>query len=103
MNTNTPFASKSKGKKLSVYASDGKTTKLIHFGADGYSDYTKNRDDNRKKSYIERHKTNEDWTKSGLFSAGFWSRWILWNEPTIQDSVKDVQKRFNLPVMLIKK
>lgn len=98
MKTNTPFTSKIKGKKYSVYASDGKTKKLVHFGATGYSDYTKHGDDDRKKLYIQRHKTNEDWLKSGLFTAGFWSRWVLWNLPTITQSVKNVQQKFNLPV-----
>lgn len=102
MNTNTPFPSKLKDKKLSVYASDGKTTKLVHFGATGYSDYTKHHDPARKKRYLDRHKQNENWAKSGLFTAGFWARWVLWNHHTIESSVKDVQKRFNLPVKQIK-
>lgn len=95
-NLNTPFPSKRKGKKFSVYAFDGKKTKLIHFGAKGYSDYTIHKDADRKNRYITRHRKNENWSKSGIFTAGFWSRWILWNKPTFNFSVIDTLDRFNL-------
>jgi hypothetical protein len=69
-------------------------TKTVSFGATGYSDYTKHKDKDRKESYIARHKKNEDWTKSGVKTAGFWSRHILWAKPTLKESVDDINKRF---------
>jgi hypothetical protein len=39
---------------------------------------------------------NENWLKSGIDTAGFWSRWLLWNKPTIKESYMDIKKRFNL-------
>lgn len=99
MKTNTPFKTKTNSdKKYSVYASDGIKQKLIHFGAKGYSDYTIHRDEDRKNRYIIRHKNNEDWTKKGIFTSGFWSRWILWNLPTINSSIEDTHNRFKLIV-----
>lgn len=98
MKTNTPFKSKSGDKKMSVYAFDGNKTRLIHFGAKGYSDFTLHWDEDRKERYISRHKSNEDWDKSGILTAGFWSRWILWNLPNLQASIEDTQKRFKLIV-----
>lgn len=98
MKTNTPFKSKKADKKYSVYAYDGKTTKLVHFGASGYEDFTTHKDFERKKRYIARHEKNENWDKSGIFTAGFWSAWILWNKPTFESSVKNVQNNFNLIV-----
>jgi hypothetical protein len=74
---------------------DGKIHK-VHFGALGYSDYTKHKDPDRKRRYIVRHKTTENWTKSGVLTAGFWSRWVLWNLPSFRDSVADTKRRFNL-------
>ena len=68
----------------------------VKFGAKGYSDFTKNHDNDRKERYILRHKSKEDWTNTGILSAGFWSRWILWNKATVHDSVIDVVKRFKL-------
>jgi len=71
--------------------------KTIHFGQDGASDYTIHKDPKRKEAYINRHKKRENWTKSGANTAGFWSRWILWNEPVSpeQNMIK-VHKKFNI-------
>jgi len=67
--------------------------KTIYFGASGYSDYTIHKDDNRKELYINRHKKRENWDDP--LTAGFYSRWVLWNKPTIEDSLADLVKRFN--------
>ena len=71
-----------------------KSGKHIYFGAVGYSDFTIHKDPDRKQRYINRHEKNENWTKSGIDSAGFWSRWLLWNKPTIKASYQDIKKRF---------
>ncbi len=47
--------SNEKGKKWSL--SDGEKT--VNFGALGYEDYTTHQDSDRKRLYINRHKTNE--------------------------------------------
>jgi len=77
-----------------------------HFGQKGFKDYTIYSkelvpDDAYKKklAYISRHKKNEDWTKSGIHTSGFYARWLLWNEPTIEKSIKDVEKRFNIKII----
>ena len=57
--------------------------KTIHFGSKGMSDYTIHRDDARRIRYLIRHKKNEKWTKSGILTAGFWSRWLLWEKTSI--------------------
>ena len=72
--------------------------KTIHFGQEGASDFTKNKDAQRKRLYINRHKANENWNKSGIKTAGFWSRWLLWNKPTIAASVKNIEKQFNVKI-----
>lgn len=76
--------------------------KTIHFGQKGYTDYTINKDDNKKKNYLARHKAREDWTKKGIDTAGFWSRWILWNKKTLMDSIRDTNNRFNIKIKYIK-
>lgn len=83
------------GKKYMVEV-DGKT---IHFGAEGYDDYTKHKDPERKKRYITRHKAKENWNKSGIKTAGFWSRWLLWGEPTIGASIKAIENKFNVRIV----
>ena len=69
--------------------------KTIHFGAAGYADFTTHKDEARKEKYLARHR-NEDWTN--IHSAGFWARWILWNKPTLTESIRDVSKRFSLVI-----
>ena len=71
-----------------------KSGRKVLFGAVGYSDFTKHKDDDRKQRYINRHKNNENWSKSGIDTAGFWSRWLLWNKPTIKESYDDIKKRY---------
>ena len=68
--------------------------KTVHFGAMGYEDYTTHKDEKRKASYLARHRTKEDWTLSGVDTAGFWARHLLWNEPSLTASVADINKRF---------
>lgn len=68
--------------------------KSVKFGATGYDDYTTHKDEERKNAYISRHKARENWTKSGVDTAGFWSRWLLWNKPSYRDSLADIKKRF---------
>jgi len=81
------------GKKYMVYV-DGKT---IHFGATGYSDYTKHKDSSRMKRYSARHsRGGETWSKSGIKTAGFWSKWLLWNKPTIAGSKRDMASKFGI-------
>ena len=91
---------KSDKKDKKCYAViDGKKT--VSFGATGYSDFTKHKDEERKERYIARHKVNQDW--KDYKTAGFWSRWALWNKPTIEASVKDTNKKFpNLNIKLKK-
>jgi hypothetical protein len=71
----------------------------IHFGAKGYSDYTKHKQRSRMFRYNIRHRSRENWTKSGIYSAGFWAKWILWNKPGFRDSIKDTEKRFKIKIV----
>mgnify|MGYP006430304169 CR=1 FL=1 len=95
-NTYILQSSTNKDKKWMITLPSGKT---VHFGARGYSDYTIHKDPERKKRYINRHKSRENWTKSGLNTAGFWSRWILWNLPGLRDSINDTKERFNINIV----
>ena len=84
------------GKKWEVF--DTESNKTVQFGAEGYSDYTLHKDPTRKKSYIARHRSRENWKKSGTHTAGFWSRWLLWNEPSLTKSIADTEQRFGIDI-----
>jgi hypothetical protein len=87
-------SSHKKEKKLdAVFEKDGRK-KIVPFGASGYTDFTKSRDEGKKSAYIQRHQSREDWNNP--VSAGALSRWVLWNKPTLKESIKDYKKRFNL-------
>lgn len=83
-----------KKKYMAIFYDGDKKVKTTHFGSAGMSDYTKNKDDERKKRYLDRHRKNENW--NDYKSAGSLSRYILWNKPTFRASVSDFKKRFGL-------
>lgn len=66
----------------------------VYFGDTRYEDYTTHKDDKRKERYIARHRSTEDWTKKGIRTAGFWSRWILWNQPTVEESIDYLNRKY---------
>ena len=62
---------------------DGKT---VSFGDAKYQDYTLHKDDERRFTYLNRHRPGEDW--HDLKTASTWSRWLLWQKKTIPEAIK---------------
>lgn len=93
---------KAKSKKYSlIVIQDDRIKKTINFGARGMSDYTIHKDPNRKEHYIKRHKrNNEKWGDSinNFKTAGYLSKNILWNLPTISESIKNIENRLNISI-----
>lgn len=93
-------SSNSDKKLMAKFERDNGRTVTTHFGQAGAMDFTKySKQDKelakeKKKNYIARHKENEDWTDPT--SGGALARFVLWNLPTIESSIKDFKKRFNL-------
>lgn len=73
--------------------------KKVYFGATGYSDYPTHKDEHRMELYTIRHQRKENWKKSGITTAGFWSKWLLWNKPTISASISDIRNRFGVKII----
>jgi hypothetical protein len=83
-----PYKPDKPNKKYYIIKNDNKK---VYFGAAGYEHFSSgHKNERRKQLYINRHKNNENWTNSGINSAGFWSRWLLWNLPTIKASYQDI-------------
>ena len=99
----------------------------VDFGARGASDYTVHGSPHRMARYLRRHgaakvdlektrrmspaavhramrkvatSTKEDWKDPT--TPGYWSRWLLWSEPTLQDAARTIQKRDRIAVELRK-
>mgnify|MGYP004172730781 CR=1 FL=1 len=91
--------STNKSKKyMATIVNESGTKKIVHFGANGYSDFTIHKDPERMKRYNSRHKTNENWTKSGIYTAGFWSKWILWSKPSLTQAIKYTSQKFGIKI-----
>ena len=87
--------SPNKRKKFRVMFEDGSK---VDFGAAGYSDYTLHKDPKRMKRYLARHAARENWSKKGIKSAGFWSRWLLWSKPSLQKAKQLITRKFQLKI-----
>ena len=87
-------------KKL-MLVSENKT---VHFGSKPNKDFTiyskegKEIANKRKQLYDNRHKAREDW--SDMLSNGALAKFVLWNKPNLQSSMRDFGKRFNLKVTI---
>ena len=77
-----------------IFKLDNGKEKIVSFGAAGYSDYTINKDDERKERYLRRHRSRENW--SNPLTSGSLSRYILWNKKTLKASIADFKKRFKI-------
>lgn len=82
------------GKKMMAifYNPITKRTKTTHFGSIGYEDFTIHKNPERKARYIARHCKNENWNDPT--SAGALSRYILWEKPTLKQSISFYKKKF---------
>tara|TARA_R110000803_G_scaffold18776_3_gene49813 strand:+ start:474 stop:764 length:291 start_codon:yes stop_codon:yes gene_type:complete len=92
--TITPSLRKDKKMMAIFYDDKNKKVKTVHFGNRGSSDFTINKDDERKKRYLDRHRKRENW--NNYMTAGSLSRFVLWNLPTQKASIADYKKRFKL-------
>jgi hypothetical protein len=88
-----PYKSDRPEKKYYIIT---KSEKKVYFGAAGMSDFTIHKDEDRKNRYIKRHEKNESkfWNKSGIDTPSFWSRFLLWEKPTIKQSYEDIKRKF---------
>ena len=93
-------------KQATVYHSDKPQkrymviidNKIIYFGSPIHENYTIHKNENRKKLYIIRHSRNENF--KDFYSAGFWSRYLLWEKETLKASADFIKKHFDINVIL---
>lgn len=68
----------------------------IGFGHKKYEDMTTHHDYTRRKLYRDRHSKNENW--NDLTTSGAWSLHLLWNKYSLTDSIRDMEKKFNIKI-----
>ena len=86
-----PYAANDGKHKYYIITESGKK---IYFGQYGASDFTIHKDEARRQRYIERHKNRENWKKSGIDTAGWWSYWYLWSKPTKKEAYNYIKSHF---------
>ncbi len=94
---------------------DGRRVRKVRFGQRGASDYTIHKDPLRMEQYVRRHggrptrlsqprqvhkrmltrakSTKERWGLDGLYTAGFWSRWLLWSQPSLRGAARYMESK----------
>jgi hypothetical protein len=85
-------------KLLAATLINGDRRRVVYFGAPKATQYPIHRDKSKRAAYIKRHQVNENWRDP--YSAGFWSRWLLWNKKTISASAKWIEQQFGFPVTI---
>ncbi len=66
--------------------------KKIFWGAAGMSDFTIHKNGERIQQFIDRHKNNENWSKSGRDTAGLWSLKYLWSYPAKNEAYNHIKR-----------
>jgi hypothetical protein len=86
---------------ISFFNEETSRINTIKFGSAVNKDYTiyykedgKEKAEQMKAAYIARHKVRENF--EDYTSRGSLSRYILWNLPTVEASLKDYLKRFKI-------
>ena len=72
---------------------DGKI-KVVSFGSPDHDNFTIHKNEKRRRAYLARHK--KDLRTNDATRAGYLSYYLLWNKPTLRESIKDYKTRFNL-------
>lgn len=67
--------------------------KRVGFGSKEYEQYVWHKDIKRRDNYRARHKN--DYLENPL-SPGALSWYILWNKPSLKESIKDYKSHFNV-------
>lgn len=72
----------------------GTNNKIVHFGSKGSETFLDHKDEKKKSAYIARHRKGENWNDPT--SAGALSKYLLWNLPTLAQSIAYFKKKFKL-------
>ena len=83
---------------------EGKKVKTQTFGMKGSKGtFADGATEEKKKAYLARHsKMGEDWTKKGMQTAGFLSRWVLWSDRSNSKIKENLSRVTGIPTSNIK-
>jgi hypothetical protein len=75
--------------------------KVVHFGAKDGSTFIDHKNTKTKANWEARHKVRENWRDYD--SAGALSKHVLWNKPTLEASIKNLNDKQNQYRFVLKK
>jgi hypothetical protein len=67
-----------------------------HFGSDVGKTFIDGRSEKEKSNWIKRHSVNKNWDNK--HSSIYYSRMLLWTEPTLKEAIKKLQKKNNIKI-----
>jgi len=73
---------------------DNDKIKRVHFGSANHENYIIHKNEKRKNAYRKRHA--KDLETNDPTRAGYLSYYILWNKPTLHESIQDYKQKFNI-------
>ena len=94
--------------KFAVRIHTQEGTKTVRFGKYGASDFTIHKNRPRRLRYLDRHgriypgqsrSYKEDWSQKGLYTAGYWSRWLLWEKPSMKKAIEFMRNQKNINII----
>jgi hypothetical protein len=94
----TPSTRANKLLTAHILLSTGRA-KRVSFGDKNGDQFFRHNDTAKRAAYVARHKKAENWTSAGALTAGFWSRWLLWNKPTLEASADWITRRFGFNII----
>jgi hypothetical protein len=100
----SPSTNPKKKLMAQFFDKEGKKKKTTHFGSSPNKDFTiyskesKDIAKTERNKYIARHKVRENWTQSGMTTAGALSRYVLWEKPTVEGGKRAYAKQYGLKI-----
>jgi hypothetical protein len=88
-----------KGKRFKVSMSgfDGMKPHSHHFASDVGKTFIDHKDEKKKKAWESRHRKDKGYNNK--HSGIFFSRKLLWTEPTLEKSIKKLEKELNAKII----
>jgi len=88
-----------------IFPPTSSTPHHVDFGDINYNDYIiynlhfgKSVADIRRENYLARHAEREDWTDP--YSAGFWSRFLLWEKRSLKSAIKNIERMLGVNILV---
>ena len=92
--TLSPSIRKGKKWRMAFETKDHVLLDEVDFGAEGMDDFTTHKDEERKRKFLSRFQKLIKQYENDPSDPMTLSRYILWNQPTIEASLNDYKRHF---------